>query len=235
MAYVNETILKKRYPPGPSAFVSSYSSVELPEETFRAPVQEKDKGVRAKIVFIGSLEQAYKGADILIDAVGYCLKCGFDVEAAIVGGGRYKEQLVQQAHLGGLEGYVRFLGQLPAGEAVRQKLDASDLFVLPARTEGLPRVVIEAMARAKPCISTTVGGIPELLAPEDLVPPNDSVSLAKKIIAVMSDPDRLRRMSERNYLKAREYHKDILDRRRRAFYAHLRSDTENWIEANGFR
>jgi glycosyltransferase involved in cell wall biosynthesis len=230
VSYVNESILKKRYPPHRKAYVSSYSSVELPDEAFRAPQRGIESGGRIGIVFIGSLEQIYKGADLLIHAVGCCRKSGFNVEAVIVGEGRHKEQLVQQAHQAGLQSYVRFLGQLPAGEDVRRVLDDGDLFVLPARTEGLPRVIIEAMARAKPCISTTVGGIPELLPSEDLVPPNDGSSLAKKIMEVLSDPERMVVMGRRNYQNAGKYHKRVLDQRRREFYGSLRYRTERWLK-----
>ena len=233
VAYVNETILRKRYPPGDSSITSSYSSIELPEEAFRLPqtvIVEQD---RKRILFVGSLEQMYKGADVLIEAVGHCLKRGFDVEATIVGAGRYKQQLLQQARQQNLSNRVHFLGQLPAGEAIRRKIDASDLFVLPARTEGLPRVMIEAMARAKPCIGTTVGGIPELLLPEDLVPPNNPKALAGKIIKVLRDPFRMQAMGARNFKNAWAYRKEALDIKRRTLYAQLRSRTEAWIAKHG--
>lgn len=235
VAYVNETVLKKRYPPRASAFVTSYSSVDLPEEAFQIPKRPIKHHGKIKIVLVGSLAQNYKGADVLINAVGKCVKAGHNLELRIVGDGRFKNQLQRQAVALGLDGRVTFVGQLPAGEAVRREMDAGDLFVLPARTEGLPRVVIEAMARSKPCISTTVGGIPELLPAEDLVPPNDIGALTEKIIEVVNDPRRMRNMSERNYKKAREYRKDLLDRRRQVFYTHLRFKTECWLQENGFR
>jgi glycosyltransferase involved in cell wall biosynthesis len=117
---------------------------------------------------------------------------------------------------------VAFRGQLTAGEAVRAELDRADLFVLPSRQEGLPRAMIEAMARALPCIGSTVGGIPELLPAEDMVPSNDVNALAQKIAEVISDPDRLRRMSARNLDKAKEYDDSAVRDRRRAFFRHVK-------------
>ena len=229
VAYVNETILRRRYPPGDNAFISNYSSVELPEDVFQPPKENFKKRSRKRIAFIGSLAQKYKGADLLIDAVADCIDDGLDLELIIIGGGACKHQLDEQARQKGLSNRVVFLGQLPAGEAVREQIDAADLFVLPARTEGLPRVIIEAMARAKPCISTTVGGIPELLDHEDLVAPNDSKALSRKITDVLGDDNRMKEMSLRNYRTARQYHKTILDSRRNEFYGYLRNRTEQWL------
>src|SRR5205809_1714074 len=119
----------------------------------------------------------------------------------IVGSGGYQAQLEARAAALGIGTRVQFRGQLAAAEAVRAELDRADLFVLPSRQEGLPRAMIEAMARGLPCIGSTVGGIPELLAAEDMVPPNDASALARKIREVLADPSRLARMSVRNLAK----------------------------------
>jgi glycosyltransferase involved in cell wall biosynthesis len=121
---------------------------------------------------------------------------------------------------------VRFLGWLPGGPAVRSELDAADLFALPSRQEGLPRAMVEAMARALPCVGSTVGGIPELLLAEDLVPPGDARALARKIREMLTTPGRMTRMSARNLEKARVYREEALAGRRRAFYRHVREMTE---------
>ena len=124
---------------------------------------------------MGTLEQLYKAPDVLLDAVGQCFRQGLDLELVWIGGGQYQQQLEARAKELGLSPRVRFLGQLPAGDAVRGELDRADLFVLPSRQEGLPRAMLEAMARGLPCIGSTVGGIPELLPAEDLVPPGDTL------------------------------------------------------------
>ena len=65
------------------------------------------------------------------------------------------------------------------GHGVTEQLDAADVFVLPSRQEGLPRAMIEAMARSLPCVGSDVGGISELI-PDWVVPPNDPQALALK-------------------------------------------------------
>ena len=141
--------------------------------------------------------------------------------------------LAARARALGLGPRVRFLGQLPAGDAVRAELDRADLFVLPSRTEGLPRAMVEAMARALPCIGSTAGGIPELLPAEDLLPPGDAAAQARKIREVVSDPGRMARMSARNLEKAEEYRDDALRERRVAFYQNITNQTETWVRTLG--
>ena len=113
---------------------------------------------------------------------------------------------------------------------MRRILDSADLFVLPSRTEGLPRALVEAMARALPCIGSAVGGIPELLDASDLVPAGDSAALAAKIQEVLRDPLRMEKMSRRNLAGAQEFVDSVLAERRRRFYQHVRDYTQRWEE-----
>ena len=152
--------------------------------------------------------------DVLIDAVGECANHGLDLRLTVVGDGKHRAELESRVARLGLGNRVCFRGRLPAGEAICDELDRADLFALPSRTEGLPRAMIEAMARGLPCIGSTVGGIPELLPPEDLVPPNDSSALARKIAEVVADRRRMARMSARNLEAVRDYREETLRNRR---------------------
>jgi len=231
-SYVTESALQQRYPPALGRFTTHYSSVELPEEAFASsPRAFPASDRRNTLVTVTSLEQLQKGVDILLDAVCICVRGGLDLQLRIVGGGRYYQDFVAQANRLGISDRICFLGQLPAGEAVRNQLDLADIFVLPTRQEGLPRALIEAMARGVPSIATTVGGIPELLPPEDLFAPNDVSGLAQKIQEVLRDSDRMNRMAESNLKKARCYHKQFLTERREQFYMVLRTEAEKRIGA----
>jgi glycosyltransferase involved in cell wall biosynthesis len=228
VAYVTE-ILQPRYPPRENAFWTSYSSIELQDQDFApAPRSLAVHPGRTRIVSVGTLETLYKGFDVLIDALGMCVNQGLDLELTIVGGGQHRAELERRAQCLGMEHRVAFTGELPAGEAVRSELDRADLFVLPSRAEGLPRVVIEAMARGLPCIGSDVGGMPELLSAEYMVPSGDAIALARKIKEALSDPSRLTRMSATNWAKARNYRNAVLASRRREFYNYLRQATEEW-------
>jgi glycosyltransferase involved in cell wall biosynthesis len=231
-AYVTAHALQRRYPGAPGAFTTHYSSVELRPDAFTAsarPAPPRDRPIR--IIMVGTLSELYKAPDVLIQAFAACRRHGLNAELKLLGGGRQTPLLQKLASELLVADQVHFLGSLPGGDAVREQLDAADLFVLPSRQEGLPRAMIEAMARALPCIGSTVGGIPELLEPPYLVPPNDVESLTEKIMRLASNPSEMAAASARNLEKAREYSEEILAKRRVAFYQHVRQTTAEWMSA----
>ncbi len=233
-AYVTEQALQQRYPPGPGAYAVGCSSIDLTDEAF-APRPHAAPGADRpfRLLFVGSLAQLYKGPDVLLKAVAANVCSGLDLRLVMVGHGRHRDELAQLAQRLGIGERVQFPGQLPGGEAVRVALDQADLFVLPSRTEGLPRALIEAMARGLPCIASAVGGIPELLPPEDMVPPGDVEALGTKIRAVLTNRERMAQMAARNLGRARDFHCDILRPRRRAFYEAVRDLTLDWQRRAG--
>jgi glycosyltransferase involved in cell wall biosynthesis len=225
---VTSQSLQRRYPANTRAFTTFYSSIELPAQLFAVCPRTADAHrERFTIVTVESLEQRYKGHDVVIDTVSRCVRGGLDVGLMVIGEGRYHAQLRRQAESAGIGTRVSFLGQLPFEELL-SALDRADLFVLASRTEGLPRAMIEAMARGIPCVGSSVGGIPELLPAEDMVPPDDPAALANKIFSVLTCADRLTMMSARNLSRAREYCTDILRVRRNACYRQLKQATDAW-------
>jgi len=106
-------------------------------------------------------------------------------------------------------------------------LDSVDIFLMPSRAEAFGRALLEAMARGCPCIGSNVGGIPELLAADDLVPPNDPEALARKIMEVTADPERMKAMSARNLSRAKEFDPEVLRNTRLAFYQYVKDHSAN--------
>lgn len=226
VAYVTKRILQERYPP---QFMSmSISSIELGSAHIAECAGKPKQHGPYQLVTVGSLAQLYKGTDVLIEAVARSVRAGLDLTAVIVGDGKYRPDLMAQAERLGMASRIQFPGQVTAGEPVRRILDTAALFVLPSRTEGLPRALIEAMARGLPCIGSAVGGIPELLDASDLVPAGDPAALAAKIQDVLSDPLKMETMSRRNLAGAREFCDSVLAERRRCFYQHVRDCTQRW-------
>ncbi len=228
-AFVTEHALQKRYPPAPHAFTTHYSSIDLPREAFLSAPRSAPPNGFARLVFVGTLAQYYKAPDVLLDSFASCVREGMNLELVMIGSGKYQGELQSRISGMGLSDRLYFRGQLTQPEVLRSELDRADLFVLPSRQEGLPRAMIEAMARALPCIGSTVGGIPELLPAEDMVPPDNSAALADKIREVLADPIRMLRMSARNLGIAQSYAREVLNRRRQVFYQHVRDRTEAWL------
>lgn len=229
-AYVSKRVLPDRYPAPRSAFRAFYSDVMLPEDAYvSAPKPVRNPAEHFRAVAVGSLENLCKAPDVLIDAAGICVSAGLDLEVEFVGSGRCQPRLEGRSAKLGLTGHVEFVGSVPGPQAVRAYLDEADLFVLPSRAEATPRALLEAMARGLPCIGSTVGAMPELLSPCDLVPPNDPVALANKIREVMLNPDLRSSMATRNLAAARRYRLELMRRRRAEFLSRLQDETKAWI------
>lgn len=227
VAYVTKQSLQQRYPcPNYSIAVSDVEIDDCDQVT--KPRQFLPVKYPLRLIAVGTMEQLYKAPDILIKAFSLCVNRGLDLELIMVGDGKYKSQLQAQVNSLGLGQRVNFVGQLPAGKPVRVQLDQADLFILPSRQEGLPRAMIEAMARALPCIGSTIGGIPELLHPEEMVQPNDVEALADKIEAIIKDPKRMAEMSARNLDKSNEYKNSLLRQQRIAFLHKIRELSTEW-------
>lgn len=233
VAYVTREALQRRYPASPAAFTTHYSNIDLADDAIAAvPRVFTPEQPPRRLIFVGTLQRMYKAPDVLLEAFAANVRRGVDLDLTFVGDGQWRPMLEQVAQRLGVAARVRFTGALGAGAPVRAELDRADLFVMTSVTEGLPRAMIEAMARGLPCIGTRVGGIPELLAPEDLVAPRDVPGLAAKIRDVVSDPTRCTAMSARNLARAREYHVDHLRARRKQFYECVRRATEDWLRAH---
>ena len=130
------------------------------------------------LLFIGNLKVAKGCVDLL---EGFIRVAGSQPQATLVfaGGGEAQGQLVQRAAEAGLTSRVRLLGKVEHA-LLPTWLAASNVLCLPSHNEGVPNVVLEAMACGVPVVASTVGGIPEVV-PEFagvLVPPRDTAALA---------------------------------------------------------
>src|ERR1044072_3859330 len=147
-----------------------------------------------------------KGFDVLVEACAI-LKCrGFHFETAIVGEhGEHEAQLRKQIEAHGLKDIVRLIGPMEQSRLYTE-YQRADVFCLPCRVldngdrDGLPNVLMEAMACGLPVITTPVSGIPEIIKDGEngaLVPPEDAEALANAIQRISAD-----RMLARNLGRA---------------------------------
>ena len=148
-------------------------------------------GDSTRILYAGRLSRE-KGIDILLRAVAL-LPPGTreNVNVVIAGGGPAENELRTLSASLGIDDRVRFAGVVSPGPDLLAEYDASDLFVLPSRTEGVPRALLEARARLLPVVATSVGGIPHLIRDGEsglIVPPDDPQAMAQAIGRVIDNP-----------------------------------------------
>ena len=178
--YVTESTLQSLYPLAADVPEHRYSNVRLAVEDFTRGPRDGRRPLR-RLLAVGTHDQLYKGHDDLIRAVALLRDRGVDVRLDLVGDGRHHGELRDLARTTGVADRVHFHGRVNDRAVLRRLLDEADLFCMPSRTEGLPRALIEAMARGVPAIGTGVGGIPELLEARYRVPPDDPAGLAELI------------------------------------------------------
>jgi len=131
-----------------------------------------------------------KGIDVLLRA--FSLVSHTDIGITLAGSGELDSDLRRMAEELGLGKRVHFAGWV---EDIAARLDSSDLFVLPSRSEGQPIALLEALAAGLPSIASAVSGIPEALAGGSygaLVPPEDPRALSTAITAYYDNPTDLR-------------------------------------------
>ncbi len=157
-----------------------------------APDQAKAKlGLPANGFLVGAVGrlEPEKGFDILIRAVADLARRGEDVSLVVVGEGGDRPRLEALAAELGVGPRVRLVGWQ---SDVRPYFEAMDLFALSSFREGLPNVLLEAMALQTPCVATRVNGVPKLVQDGRnglLVPPGDAAALAAALQALLANAD----------------------------------------------
>lgn len=146
-----------------------------------------------------------KGVDTFIKAFDRAVQSIPQACGLIVGDGQERIRLENQARDLGLKGKILFLRHT---ETPGDFISASDLIILPSRTEGLPNLALEAMALGKPIIATRVGGITELIEHNSsglLVPPDNPTALAVAMVEVLGNPQLAERLSRAGLLRVQKY------------------------------
>ncbi len=192
-------LLRQRCPNSAAKIHRVYNGIDL--ERFPAPRDETARPEVApyylpRIVSVGRLVP-FKGFDDLIDACAELARRRIDFVCDIIGDGPLRETLQAKIEQLDLSSRVNLLGSLSQG-AVLEKLQAADIFALASTTDAqgatdvFPTVILEAMASARPVVSTRLAGIPELVVDGQtgmLAPPGDSVALAHALEQLLRDPE----------------------------------------------
>ncbi len=153
------------------------------------PVEHTGKGTR--LLTVGRMASV-KGMPVLLDAIKQLHIEHPDLTLTVVGDGPERKAFEQHAETLGISSAVNFVGYQSQAQ-VRERLSETDVFVLPSFAEGVPVVLMEAMAAGVPPVTTRIAGVAELIdngASGLLVPPGDGASLAEAISSLLNDPDK---------------------------------------------
>jgi glycosyltransferase involved in cell wall biosynthesis len=163
--------------------------VGIPVEQFTRSEERAFPAAEPTILCVGRLVPE-KGQAVLLEAVAQLADRGQDVKVIVAGAGPSKAALEDFAKRLGIASRVRFTGAVGQEEIHALYTDAS-IFCLPSFAEGVPVVLMEAMAMRLPVVSTRIAGIPELI--EDgrsglLVAPGRADQLADAFARLLTDP-----------------------------------------------
>lgn len=227
-SYVTKYGLQKRYPPTRAlkkdGFTTNYTSAEISVDALNMPKLFESQKRQFTIIHVsGNIYGYTKGHKELITALTMLQGTKFNIKLVLVGAGNLSDDIVQIIKENHIEDQIIFTGLIKDKNLLHDELKNADIFVFPSYREGLPRVVIEAMACGLPCIATDLPGIRELLDNDCLVPVRDSKALADKILELISNPEKLNKLSARNLEKAKEYSIETIEKKRNDFYNKLKN------------
>jgi colanic acid/amylovoran biosynthesis glycosyltransferase len=171
----------------------------------QAPIPVPDQ---PRLVCVGRLCEQ-KGHLLLLEAAGQLVAEGLSFMLVLVGDGPLRTEIETMITRLGLQDHVEITGWASNSE-VHQHILASRAMVLPSFAEGLPVVVMEALALSRPVISTYVAGIPELVEPEIcgwLVPPGSVEALTNAMRTALQLPvEKLEQMGRVGAFRVAQQH-----------------------------
>jgi colanic acid/amylovoran biosynthesis glycosyltransferase len=190
--------LRATYGPSAARVERVYNGLDLAEFNYLPPRERP-----ARVASVGRLVEK-KGFGVLIEACARLARDGRRFECVVAGAGELEAELREQVARLGLGASVRLVGPRPQGEVVRL-IQSSAAFAAPCvvgadgNRDGLPTVLLEAMASGTPCVSTDVTGIPEILRDGEtglMVAQHDPPALARALARLLDDADLRVRLAE---------------------------------------
>lgn len=173
---------------------------------FPAPAERAGEG-ETTILYVGTLIPR-KGQPVLLEAFAGVLADGHDAQLVLVGDGPERPALERLAERLGIADQVRFAGGL-GHDDVRRAFAEADVFCLPSFAEGVPVVLMEAMASGLPVVTTRIAGVSELVgdgAEGLLVRPGNVGDLQGALSHFVADPEARRQAGERGRARVVERH-----------------------------
>jgi glycosyltransferase involved in cell wall biosynthesis len=219
-SYVSRAHLQRRYPASADAATASISSIRLPPESFRPPRTAPIRSGHLHLVCVGVF-LAVKNQPTLLEALAIGLRQGLSLSLTLVGDGPCRSAIERRIERLDIADRVSLTGHLVGRAKIEAELDAADLFVMPSRSEGMPRAAIEAMARGLPVVGSTAPGIRELLPEACCFDPADPQAIVA-MVRRFAEPDMYREAAQACSARAVEFAHGRLSAKRRALLMQLR-------------
>lgn len=221
IAYVTKFSLQNKYPSGSNAFSTYYSSINLTNDYFnKRAIFKIDNELR--LIHVGTMNSnIYKGQDFIIKVLSKLrFELNLNIRLDLIGDGPSLHYLKELSSNMNCEDIVFFHGKLDRN-SLNRLYDQSHILIFPSKSEGLPKVVIEAQARGIPCVGTNVGGIPELISQDLIFEIGDIDACVDIIKRLVFDELFYEEVSTSNFKNSYEYSFDKLRNKRIEYYKYL--------------
>ncbi len=144
---------------------------------------------KIKLLYVGRLSHE-KGIEYLLKSIQMLRRNRRDVTLQLCGDGPEKKNLQILCRKLEIEGKVEFTGFVPQGRELNKVYSEADIFILPSLSEGVPKVLLEAMSKGLPVITTEVGGIPDIIKHNEngiLIPPGSPAAISEAIESILEN------------------------------------------------
>lgn len=226
--YVTEKYLQKVYPiagkqcGASNVFVESISEDVLESRCRKISSKEMDDPLQ--IGLIGSYHDTRKGIDTAVQALAdVCAqRPNTFLNILALGVEEDRKKWMQYAQQFGVQEHLKFPPSCDTTQKVLEWIDTQDIIILPSRSEGLPRCVVEAMSRGCPCITSDVCGMPELIQKKWLHAPGEAQRLAELILEMSESKNNMTDAAKENFKNAKRFLRSAINKRRNAFFTEFK-------------
>jgi len=219
-------MVKYRVPEEKIAIIDNGIDIERFNREIRTEDIRKEFGLTENIKVVGTIGslEFEKGHIFLLKAAKEVLAFNREIKFLIVGEGSLRKLLEDETINLGIEKEVIFTGYR---RDIAEMLAVMDIFVLPSVKEGLPMVILEAMASKKPVIATKVGAIPKVIQNEEngiVIEPQDINGLRDAIMNLLNDEEKRNLLGCKGYYKVKkEFSSEIMSKKYFMLYRELLS------------
>lgn len=230
--YVSEKYLQKVYPIAGEQCGCTDTVIPDPEEAALKNRMHKidllNNEPSVKVGMVASYHDTRKGLDTAIKALAVLGDLRTELHVLGLGTEDDRNKWFDFARKYGVEKKLIFDSPKSSVQEVLEWNDEMDVIILPSRSEGLPRCIVESISRACPCILSNVCGMPELVNEHWLHNPGDEKKLASLLKEIINDEKKMKMAAQENFRHSFNYTQNVLKSRRNAFLTKFKDYCESF-------